>query len=177
MGFIAFASILASGFKLDLSIVTNIAIAFATIVATLIHYDSKKQQQRNRVWEINKPILLDLSKSLSAVVKADKFYLQERCAKVFGDAKPNPDHEPASGVYEDFFNKREYALVVYKSLMDDELLNALEEAMQENIKMSQLAYEYNIDEGSVYEKAINVNQALKDKLDRFIIKLSGIKDI
>ena len=41
LGFIAFASILASGFKLDLSIVTNIAIAFATIVATLIHYDSK----------------------------------------------------------------------------------------------------------------------------------------
>ena len=44
--------------EFDLSIWTNVVIAVATCLATAIHIDSQIKLRKNRVWEINKGILL-----------------------------------------------------------------------------------------------------------------------
>ena len=66
---IGFALILAFGSKIDLAIMTNVIIAFATVIATTIHFDFRKTQKKERVWEINKNVLLELALSLADVIE------------------------------------------------------------------------------------------------------------
>lgn len=176
-GFVVLAFILISDFKFDIPIITNIVIAGATVVATIIHYSSIRQQRKDRIWEINKPIILDLSQSLSSVIRASEFYYQLECARTLGDIEPNPSDEPDPNVYKEFSDKREYALTVFKGLMNDELLDALKDAKYQNEKVDRLVEEYNIHIASAYQESIGVNRELQEKLNFFIVKLSGVKEM
>ena len=125
----------------------------------------------------NKPILLGLSKSLSAVIKASEFYLQEEYARQCIDDGPSQKDKPDPNVYKDFDQQREYALEVYKVLMDKELIEALEEAKRLNDNIDHGVYEYGVDHISAYEASISVNEDLQKKLSFFITKTSGVNDI
>lgn len=176
-GFILFVSILVSGVQFNVSIATNTVIAFATLMATVIHYSSIRQQRKDRLWDINKPILFELSKSLSLVIKASKFYLQEEYAERHMDERPNPIDAPDPSVYEDFAEKRDYALNVYKAVMDKELIDALKEAKRINDNIEYGVNEFGVDPITAYEESISINEELQEKLGIFITKVSGVKDL
>lgn len=125
VGFVSLVFFLVSDTNFDMSVVTNFIIAAATVMATIIHFSSIRQQRKDRLWDINKPILLGLSKSLSAVIKASEYYLQEEYARQYIEDTPNPNDQPDHNVYREFDKKREYALEVYKALMNKELIDAL----------------------------------------------------
>ena len=156
---------------------TNFIIAVATVMATIIHFSSIRQQRKDRLWDINKPILLGLSKSLSTVIKASEFYLQEEYACHHIDDAPNPNDKPDPNVYKEFDQKREYALEVYKALMDKELIDALKEAKRLNDNIDHGVNEYGVEHISAYEASISVNKDLQRKLSFFITKMSGVNDI
>ena len=177
VGFVSFVMVLISDAKFDMSVVTNLVIAAATVMATIIHFSSIRQQRKDRLWDINKPILLGLSKSLSAVIKASKFYLQEEYARRCIDDAPSQKDKPDPNVYKDFNKQREYALEVYKVLMDKELIEALEKAKRLNDNIDHGVYEYGVDHISAYEASISVNEDLQKKLSFFITKTSGVNDI
>ncbi|WP_257324053.1 hypothetical protein [Pseudoalteromonas rhizosphaerae] len=176
-GFILFVSILITDIKFDVSIATNIVIAIATVMATVIHFSSIRQQRKDRLWDINKPILLGLSKSLSSVIKASEFYLHEEYAERHMDESTNSNNAPDPNVYKDFSEKRDYALNVYKTLMDKELIEALKEAKRINDNIDHGVNEYDVDHITAYEESISTNKDLQDKLGFFIAKISGVKDI
>ncbi|MBD1390660.1 hypothetical protein IC617_14575 [Neiella sp. HB171785] len=176
-GFVLFVAILLSDIKLDVSIATNIIIALATVIATVIHFSSIKQQRKDRLWDINKPILLDLSHTLSSVIKASEFYLQEEYARNHIDDAPKASDAPDANVFKAFKEKQEYALNVYKTLMSQELISALENAKRINENIDHGVNEYGVDHITAYEESISTNQALKEKLDFFIAKMSGVNDI
>lgn len=177
VGFVSFVMFLVIDAKFDMSVVTNIVIAAATVMATIIHFSSIRQQRKDRLWDINKPILLGLSKSLSAVIKASEFYLQEEYSRHHIDDAPSQKDKPDPNVYKDFDQKREYALEVYKALMDKELIEALEEAKRLNENIAHGVHEYDVDNISAYEASISVNEDLQKKLSFFITKASGVNDI
>ncbi|WP_342652472.1 hypothetical protein NM449_14240 [Vibrio metschnikovii] len=177
VGFVSFVMVLISDAKFDMSVVTNLVIAAATVMAIIIHFSSIRQQRKDRLWDINKPILLGLSKSLSAVIKASKFYLQEEYARRCIDDAPSQKDKPDPNVYKDFNKQREYALEVYKVLMDKELIEALEKAKRLNDNIDHGVYEYGVDHISAYEASISVNEDLQKKLSFFITKTSGVNDI
>lgn len=176
-GFVSLVMVLVSDAKFDMSVVTNLVIAAATVMATTIHFSSIRQQRKDRLWDINKPILLGLSKSLSAVIKASEFYLQEEYARQYIDDAPSQKNKPGPNVYKQFDQQREYALEVYKVLMDNELIEALEEAKRLNDNIDHSVHEYDVDHISAYEASISVNEDLQKKLSFFITKMSGVNDI
>lgn len=176
-GFILFISILIPGIKFDASIATNLVIAIATAMATTIHFSSIRQQRKDRLWDINKPILIGLSQSLSSVIKASEFYLQEEYASENLDDAPNPNDKPDPTVYKDFSRKREYALNVYKVLMDKELIDTLKEAKRINDNIDHGVSEYGDHHITAYEESISTNKDLQEKLSFFIAKMSGVNDI
>jgi len=176
-GFVLFVLMLVSDTKFDMPTVTNLIIAAATAMATIIHFSSIRQQRKDRLWDINKPILLGLSQSLSAVIKASEYYLQEEYASYRLCDAPNPNDKPDLKVYKEFSQKREYALEVYKVFMDKELMDALKEAKRINENIDHGVSEYGVDHISAYEDSISTNQDLQLKLGFFIAKMSGVNDI
>lgn len=165
-----------TGQKFTASDVTNTVIAFATVVATVMHCWSLWTQRKDRLWDINKPVLLDLTHSLSQVIKAFQYYLHEEYAKS-NDVDDGPDatDKPADDVFKAFEKNQEYALTVYRTLMDKELIRSLEESKNINDDISKKVREDVIDIRDAYEEGIENYGKLRTKLDRFIAKISGIK--
>ena len=176
-GFIFFVAILLTDIKFDMTIATNSIIALATVVAAVIHFSSIRQQRKDRLWDINKPILLELSHTLSLVIKASEFYLQEEYAQNHIDDAPQVSDAPNDNVFKEFKEKQEYALNVYKTLMSTELIEALREAKRINENIDHGVNAYGVDYITAYEESISTNQKLQNKLDFFIAKMSGVNDI
>ncbi len=177
VGFVFFIFLLLTDSEINIAIATNLVIAFATVVATVIHFSSIRQQRKDRLWDINKPILLDLSHSLSSVIKASEFYLQEEYASVHIDDSPKEIERPNTSVFKEFHEKREYALNVYKTLMSQELIDALAEAKRINDNIDHGVNEHGVDHITAYEESISTNKKLQEKLDFFIAKMSGVNDL
>lgn len=176
-GFVFFIAVLLTDIKFDVIIATNLIIALATVVATVIHFSSIKQQRKDRLWDINKQILLDLSHTLSLVIKASEFYLQEEYARNHVDDAPKASDSPDANVFKEFEDKQEYALNVYKTLMSKELIVALREAKRINENIDQGVNRHHVDHITAYEESISTNRELQLKLDFFIAKMSGVNDI
>jgi len=62
-------------------------------------------------------------------------------------------------------------------LIDNELIEALEEAKRLNDNIDHSVHEYDVDHISAYEASISVNEDLQKKLSFFITKMSGVNDI
>lgn len=177
ISFVLLVFLLVFDAKFDISVMTNLIIAAATVMASVIHFNSIRQQRKDRLWDINKPILIGLSKSLSSVIKATEYYLQEEYARHYIDDAPDPNDQPDPGVYKEFNQNQEYALEVYKVLMDKELIDALAEAKRINESIDRSVFEDGVDHISAYESSIAVNKDLRIKLGFFIAKTSGVNDI
>uniref|UniRef100_UPI0018CD700C hypothetical protein n=1 Tax=Vibrio hyugaensis TaxID=1534743 RepID=UPI0018CD700C len=176
-GFTMFVLLLTNDIKFDMSILTNIVIAVATVIATVIHFSSIKQQRKDRLWDINKPILFGLSQSLSDVIKASEYYLQQEYADRYLEEPSNAIDAPLPNVYKEFSQKREYALEVYGVLMDKELIDALKEAKRINDNIDEGVNMYGVDHITAYDESIATNRDLQKKLAFFIAKMSGVRDI
>ncbi|TNY94272.1 hypothetical protein CGK58_24740, partial [Vibrio parahaemolyticus] len=57
-------------FGFDSNVSINVVIAIATVIATAIHFDSQRKQRKDRIWDMNKNVLLDLAHALSEVIEA-----------------------------------------------------------------------------------------------------------
>lgn len=177
LGFVFFIALLLTSNEINITIATNLIIAFAAVVATIIHFSSIRQQRKDRLWDINKPVLLDLSHALSSVINASKYYLQKEYALAHIEDPPNEFDRPNPNVFKDFHEKREYALDVYKTLMSKELIDALAKAKRISENIDQGVNEQYVNPITAYEKSISTHQELQEKLGFFIAKLSGVKEL
>lgn len=178
-GFILFIALFVSGFSFDVSSTSNFVIAFGTAIAVVIHYSSLRQQRKDRVWDINKPILLDLSHAIASTIKASNYYLQQQYAahQIDDDPNENENEKPDLGVYKNLNEKQDYALNVYRTLMNSELINAIENAIKVEANIRDALNYDQIDLIEAYETSIKTYEELQDKLRFFITELSGVKDI
>ncbi|EDM65060.1 hypothetical protein PE36_08371 [Moritella sp. PE36] len=175
VGFVLLCVFLVTGFKVDVALLTNITIAMATIFATYIHYDSTQRQRKERIWEINKTILLDLLESLAQVISESKAALEEEVQSQ--DPEYRSSREPNPTVYKKFKDKQEYGLEVYSALMDEELLKALEVAKSNEEKINKAVFEdETTDTQEAYEESIQSYEVLQSKLRKFVTDVSGVKN-
>lgn len=175
LSFILFSTMLVTNVKIDVGLITNIVIAFATVVAAIIHFDSVSKQRKDRIWEINKDVLLELAHHLSLVIKATEYYLEVE----YESMSPYPEapslKKPEPDVYKKFIDKREYALDVYRSLMDKELIDSLERAKETNDRISDAVNDDMLQVHEAYEESIECYKDLQSKLRTFMAKISGIQ--
>lgn len=105
-----------SKYNFNSAIAINIVIAVATIFAVAIHFDSVRKQRRDRVWEINKDNLLNLSKALSDSININSKLSEQEFNKMQGI----PDETCTDGAYEinnAFQQSLSVSLNVYKPLL------------------------------------------------------------
>ena len=177
IAFILFVSLLVTNVNLDVAVATNIFIALATAVATAIHYSSIQKQRKDRIWEINKNVLLELSHSLSLVIQASRYYQQLEYAKHKVEDEPSEMDRPNPNVFKDFKDKQEYAINVYKTLMSKELIISIQKAKEANEEIDKAVNENLIDYIPAYDFSIEANEELQIKLGEFMAEMSGVNDI
>ena len=154
--------------KIDLSIVTNIIIAIATVVATVIHFDSQKKQRLDRIWDINKGVLLDLTHSLSEVIEATEIELQNRYSYNGERIETKPY------VWSNLDEKINYMLNVYGSLVRPNLLSAINHHRQIDREISRQVDQEDLDISEAYETLLNEHKILYKQLLSFIAEISGV---
>lgn len=160
-----------------MALTTNIVIALATVVATAIHFDSIATQRKDRIWEINKDVLLNLVHSLSLVIKASEYYLEEEYGRHHEFNEAPRGRKPKGDVYENFKSNQEYAINVYRSLMDKELIASLKLAKEKNDNIAEAVDHDAIDHAEAYEESLKSYKNLQNKLNDFIAKISGVNNI
>ena len=159
-------------FPLDTNLSVNIIIAWAACFAAVIHYESIKNQRKDRLWEINKPVLLELTHVLSEVIEETQQCINDEQERQSGH---NPDREGSSSVWRQLDKKIDYALNVYRPLMSKELSAEIETLKAKNKEINhQVNHEFleNID---AYEISLAAYNQLYSKLIEFIDKTSGVK--
>lgn len=160
-------------YSFDTNITVNIVIASATLIATAIHYSSVKKQDRERVWEINKEALLELSQALSDIILETEKALEYEwaCGSMNG-----PDIEAPSNpnAYKNFDEKVLYMLNVHKPLLPNNLVNAIGALQVLDSKINRLVNEDDLDHKEAYEEMLKSYSYLRDELNKFIRKIAGV---
>ena len=175
--FLLLVGFLVCNFKFDLALLTNVVIAAATIVATIIHLDSTIKQRKDRVWDINKDVLLNLSHSLSLVIHATEYYSELEFYRHQGINESPKSRKPKDDVYKNFNNNQEHVLNVYRTLMDKELIDSLESSKEQNELISEAVDHDAIEHYEAYDASLELYKELQNKLNMFIAKMSGVKNI
>lgn len=154
--------------EIDMSVVTNIIIAAATVVATAIHFDSQRKQKIDRIWDINKGVILDLTHSLFEAIEATEIEIQN----FYGHHDEKIDNKPY--VWHDLDEKINYMLSVYSPLVSPELLSLINHHKQVNSEISRLVHQEDLDTYTAYETMLQEHKKLYEKLLSFIAKISGV---
>ncbi|NVN80578.1 MULTISPECIES: hypothetical protein [unclassified Vibrio] len=175
--FISLVAILVSDVNIDMALITNIVIAIATVVATAIHFDSIAKQRNDRIWEINKDMLLNLAHSLSLVIYASEYYSEVEYNRSFGINESPRGPKPKEGVYEAFKNDQEKVLNVYRTLMNKELISSLKSSKEKNDWISEAVEHDAIDHQEAYDASIKAYKELQNNLNDFMARISGVKNI
>ncbi len=170
---ISFTLITVFNVVFDLSIWTNMVIAFATCLATAIHIDSQIKLKKNRVWEVNKSILLELSNVLAQVVedlkKANDYYFDEMQGI---EQETGITYDYPESLYKQFSTNTFEVLNVYKPIMSPELIKSIEHL---NNDITNSVNEGEINTFEAYDKILFEHEILQVKLNNFIKKVAGIE--
>ena len=153
-------------FNFDHSITVNVVIATATIIATAIHFDSVRKQRKDRLWEINKDSLLRLSKALADAIEMSAINSERELGiPVEESTKDSPE---IGQKFEDILSD---ALNVYKPLLSDHLIFAIEEYQKAE---EQTSRDWHVDALTTFE-AYDEQWANRKKLQEVVLEF--IKDV
>lgn len=159
--------------QINLIVITNIIIAMATVVATLVHFDFQNKARKDRIWDINKNILLDLAHALSEAIETTENELHN--IRNIYDGQVVDKAETKTYAFSNIKDKINYALNVYTPLMDKDLLSSIGEHSKTN---DRIIYEVNndgLDQEEAYLIMLKTHRELYGKVIVLIGKISGVK--
>ncbi|EKA5638215.1 TPA: hypothetical protein NG611_004606 [Vibrio parahaemolyticus] len=164
---VVLSSILITGVTFDMAVWTNIIIAIGTAVAAFIHYDSVKKQRKDRIWEINKDVLLELLDLVSQAIEETEFSLNPEYAH-------EVKHQPNTKVWDKLKSQTNLALNVYGPLMSKELVGHIETSKKLDEQIHDEVFFADLDHQDAYERSLENRQALQLQLKKFISEMSGV---
>lgn len=163
-------------YDFDTNIMVNIVIAGSAMIATSIHFYTTNKQRSDRIWEINKDILLQLALSLSKVIEEI-----EKARDYEFDCMQGIEHE--TGItYE--YNKESHknfsdstfeVLNVYAPLMSNQLIEAIKHLKEVDEKTTESVNNGWLNNFEAYDSILNEHKQLQTMLNEFIKEISGIK--
>ncbi|BCB59385.1 hypothetical protein HaloA020_00860 [Halomonas sp. A020] len=154
-------------YHFDSNIAVNIVIASATALATAIHFDTVKKQRKDRVWEINKGVLLTLLELVSQAIEETEFSLDHEYAHEVG-------HHPNNEIWGKLKLQANLALNVYGSLMSKELFQHIETSKAIDEQIHDEVFNEDLDHLDAHERSLENLQALQLKLREFILQMAGL---
>jgi hypothetical protein len=165
---IGFSLLSVFNIQINLTVITNIIIAAATVVATIIHLDSQSKARKDRVWDMNKAVLLDLAHALSDAIEATENELHNLWG---GDGQV----ESKSYAFTNIKDKIDYALNVYKPLMDKDLIDSISKHNKTDKETTLEVNRHGLEYEDAYEIMLKEHKELYGKVLVFISKISGVK--
>ncbi|GAB7228670.1 hypothetical protein VrSk94_23580 [Vibrio rotiferianus] len=159
-------------FGFDSNVSINVVIAIATVIATAIHFDSQRKQRKDRIWDMNKNVLLDLAHALSEVIEATEDEIHNIHCQLEGDEQI----EVKPYVFKNIKEKVDYALSVYKSLMDCRLIELIQHYSEHDKKITYQVNFEDLEHLDAYESMLVEHKKLYAELIRFMGKVSGVKN-
>lgn len=180
---------------------SNVIIAIATIVATYIHITSEKrrilerlsdidkqredQRQENekrrkeRLWDINKKMLLDLSDALSKVIHANNYEIDKHTLSSSGNGEDVDQlgEEPDGAIYPHFDKTLDYAVRVYKPLMNKSLIEKCDNLVRTNNNFKIATKEMEMEVIDAIEQINALYEDVLHDLQEYIIDISGIGEM
>ena len=169
LSMITFLTISAFSVSFDINFITNFIIALATTIAACIHYDSQKQLKRNRIWEINQGLLLELTEALATAIQAteNSIHNMNSCTKEYKPVERDS--------WENLRMRVSYALTVYKPLMDDNLIIHIEHYKRIDDDISKQVDYLDKCHLTAYQESLVALNDLYSEMNVFISDISGIK--
>lgn len=152
-------------YHFNTNISVNIIIAIATSIATVIHWDSIKKQRKDRVWDINKDILLDLAHELSIEIKQTEKYIDSELS--------GSEVEPVNCLLAE---KIERAINVYRPLISESFFKELKEYKSINEQIHHAVFEEGLDNMEAYEESLEASKKLYKNILKIIEIASGIRN-
>lgn len=169
---------------------SNLVISIATVFATLIHYSSTKQQQierrfeaekqrKDRLWDINKDILLDLLDAVTKVIDACNYELEKRNLSSSGNGTfiDELGEPPADDVYRKFKDKLDFTLRVYKPLMNTMLVEECETLINTDFALKRAVEEMEMEVDEAIEEITRSYEKVLYELQEFILDISGVAEM
>ncbi len=163
-------------YNIDSNIIVNIVIASSTMIATAIHFSSTRKQRSDRIWEINKDILLKLALSLSKVIEDIEKARAYELDNMQGIAhETGATYEYNEEAYQDFTNSSFEVLNAYTPLMSNELVEAIKSLQKIDNEVRESVNDGELDYFQAYDTILPEHKKLQTMLNTFIKKISGIK--
>jgi hypothetical protein len=175
LGFAITISYVAFDLKLDInhSLSVNIVIAMATIIATAVHFDFQKKLRKDRIWDTNKTVLLELVHALSEVIEATEDEIHNLHCHFEGDEQI----EVKPYVFKNIKDKVSYALTVYRPLMDENLIKAIHQHNEQDREVTRQVNHEDLENSDAYEIMLSEHKKLYSELLKFMGEISGVKNI
>jgi hypothetical protein len=147
----------------DYSVTTNIVIAFATLMAASIHFDAVRKQRRERIWEINKNILLNLSQTVSDSL--------EQSIKM---TDPMSEPEWDQDIHEAHNKTISAVLKVYRPLLTRDLIDAIEAYEKKSESITRCVMQDEMSNTDGYHEESVAKEKLHGIISKYIKKVSGL---
>lgn len=182
--------ILMKSLNINIGEMSNAIIAIATIVATSIHLSSARQQKldriydaekrrKDRLWDINKNILLELSDALHIVISAFEYTLQEH--ELSSSGKGSYIHylgpKPSPEIYKDLEEKLKHTTRVYKGIMNEVLIENCNELINANHLLNIETSDGDISVIDAIDSMLIKYKDFSVELQKFITDVSGVADM
>lgn len=160
-------------FNFDHFITVSIVIAAATAIATAIHFDSVRNQRKDRLWEINKGSLLRLSKDLSDAIEMSSKLSDREFNRQQGNLN-NTCTDGSGEINQQFKEVISDFLNVYKPLLSADLIFAIEEyqTVEKNIK--EMWEKDVLSIFKAYDEQLAAQKKLQEVIAKFIKDVSGV---
>lgn len=145
----------------------------ATMIAAAIHFDSQKQLRKDRIWDTNKTVLLELAHALSEVIEATEDEIHNLHCQFEDDIQI----EVKPYVFKNIKDKIDYVLTVYSPLMDENFIKVIHKHNEQDKEVTRQVNYEDLEHLDAYETMLSEHKILYKELLKFMSNISGVKNI
>jgi len=162
-----------SAINITIQTITNTVLAIAASIALVINYFSIKSQRDSRRWEVNKGILLKLSKALSDLIDQTRKFADNQFCKIHGIPEEHK-FTPDTSIYKEFNRHLAYTKDVYGAVLSNEVINAINDYRKEYDLITKGVEQGALDLFEAYDAELAAQSELQKVLSQHIKKCANI---
>lgn len=159
--------------NIEMQTIASSVIALSASVALVINFLSIKSQKDSRRWEVNKGILLELSKTLSDLMnQTSKLVDNEFC----NNQGIPEEHKfiPDNSIYKKFNQHLSHTKDVYSAVLNNQIINAIDTYKKENALITSGVEQDALSLFEAYDAELAAQEKLQKALSQHIKKCANI---
>ena len=137
-------------------------------------------QRQDRIWDMNKEVLLDLSHTLSKIIEYKSMWIDEAYAAMASQNEKDSDNNSSlddidQQIYKKMDRQINNIINVYEPLIGKKLVDNLKQFQKDEKQIDYEVFEEDLDVIEAYNRSLNTSTSLYNDLMSFIRKYSGVE--